>query len=58
MPIEADTIVLIRAHMNTSGYGSQAMKGSFEDGFEQMELAPDFALELEETPPLPQGCNF
>ena len=58
VPIEVDTIVLVRAHMNTSGYGSLAMKGSFEGGFEQIELTPDFAMELEEALPLPQGCNF
>lgn len=58
VPIEADEIVWVRAHMNPGGYGSLAMKGSFEGGFEQVELSPDFAGELEETPPLPQGCNF
>jgi hypothetical protein len=58
VPIEADTIVLVRAHMNTSGYGNQAMQGSFDGGFEQVELPPDFAGGLELAPPLPQGCNF
>ena len=58
VPIEADTIVLVRAHMFPGGYGSQAMKGSPEKGFEQVELSPDFAAGLEETPPLPAGCNF
>lgn len=58
VPVEAETIVLVRAHMNTSGYGSLAMKGSPVGGFEQIELAPDFALELDEEQPLPQGCDF
>jgi hypothetical protein len=58
VPIEADTIILVRAHMNPGGYGSLAMKGSPEMGFEQVELSPDFAVVLEETPPLPSGCNF
>lgn len=58
VPIGADTIVLVRAHMNTSGYGSQAMQGSPEGEFEQVELSDDFAADLGETPPLPQGCNF
>ncbi len=58
VPIEADTIVLVRAHMNPGGYGNQGMEGSFEGGFGQVELSPDFAAGLEQTPPLPQGCNF
>ena len=58
VPIEADTVVLVRAHMNPMGYGSLAMKGSFEAGFEPVELSPDFAAELKLTPPLPQDCNF
>jgi hypothetical protein len=56
--IEADTIVLVRAHMNSGGYGSLAMQGSLEGGFEQVELSDDFAADLGETPPLPEGCNF
>lgn len=58
VPIESDTIVLVRAHMNPGGYGNQGMEGSFEGGFGQVELSPDFAAGLEQTPPLPQGCNF
>lgn len=58
VPIESDVVVLVRAHMNTSGYSDQAMEGSFEDGFKSVTINPDFAADLEETPPLPQGCNF
>jgi len=56
--IEVDTIVLVRAHMHPGGYGGTALKGSLEQGFEQVELSPDFAANLLQTPPLPQGCNF
>ncbi len=58
VPIEADTIVLVRAHMQPGGYGGLAMKGSLEQGFEQVELSADFAANLLETLPLPEGCNF
>ena len=58
VPIEPDTIVLVRVHMHPGGYASLAMKGSLEQGFEQVELSVDFAIELGETPPLPGGCNF
>ena len=56
--IEADTIVLVRAHMHPGGYGGTALKGSLEQGFEQVELSADFAANLVETLPLPEGCNF
>ena len=50
--------VLIRAHMNTSGYGGQAFRGSVTGGFSPFELEMDFAASLENQPPLPKGCNF
>ncbi len=56
--IEVDTIVLVRAHMHPGGYGGTALKGSLEQGFEQVELSADFAANLVETLPLPEGCNF
>jgi hypothetical protein len=56
--IEVDTIVLVRAHMHPGGYGGTALKGSLEQGFEQVELSADFAADLVETLPLPEGCNF
>ena len=56
--IGLDTTVFIRAHMNRSGYGGMAMKGSVESGFVEVELPPDFAAGIENNPPLPTGCNF
>ncbi len=58
VPIESDTIVLVRAHLNPGGYGSLAMEGSLDQGFEQVELGDGFAVELEEMPPLPEDCDF
>ena len=60
--IDADTIVLVRAHMHlpdeSYGYGGATMKGSPVSGFEQVPLPADFASKLEQTPPLPDGCAF
>ena len=56
--IDADTIVLVRAHMHPTGYGGLVMEGSVESGFEQGEIGADFASELADTSPLPEGCNF
>ena len=58
VPILHDQTVLIRAHMNTSGYGGQAFRGSVAEGFTPFELAVDFAASLENQPPLPKGCDF
>ncbi len=56
--IEADTDVWVRAHMNNSGYGGEAFFGSAESGFEKAELDKDFAADLENREPLPDGCAF
>ena len=58
VPILYDQEVIIRAHMNTSGYGGQAFRGSVAEGFTPFELAVDFAASLENQPPLPKGCDF
>jgi hypothetical protein len=58
VPIEASTIVLVRAHMHPFGYGGTALKGSPEQGFEEVDLSDDFASDLVEILPLPEGCNF
>ena len=50
--------VIIRAHMNPSGYGGRAMKGSVEKGFRSTVLDRDFAGSLEKQAPLPEGCAF
>lgn len=56
--IQPDTVVWVRAHMNTSGYGGVAFKGSVETGFASASLPVDFAAELSKQPPLPDGCAF
>jgi len=50
--------VIVRAHMNNTGYSSAVMTGSEASGFEQDSIANDFAENLENTPPLPDGCAF
>lgn len=59
-PIEiaSDTVVWIRAHMNTTGYGGTLYKGSVMDGFQEAEAKADFAADLEKESPLPKGCAF
>lgn len=56
--VAADQIVWVRAHMNVGGYGGVAFRGSVSGGFAAADLAADFAAELAELEPLPQGCAF
>ena len=56
--ISANQIVIIRAHINTLGYGLKGFKGSVKNGFKSVELVKDFAKELEKQAPLPSGCAF
>jgi len=56
--ISVNEEVYVRAHMNNTSYGLKAMKGSVSKGFEAVDLPVDFAKELENQEPLPNGCAF
>lgn len=50
--------VIVRYHMNDTGYSQNAMVGSATEGFEPIELPENFAPHLAKKPPLPDGCAF
>jgi hypothetical protein len=56
--IQAADEVIVRVHMNTSGYSELAMRGSVEGGFEAVELESGFAADLSKREPLPGDCDF
>lgn len=56
--IPSDTVVYVRAHMNTTGYGGQVLRGSVANGFEVVEMEAGFAPGVETQSPLPDGCAF
>ena len=56
--VGATQMVIVRAHMNTSGYGGAAMKGSVANGFDVIDPDPQFAMNMAEQGPLPDGCAF
>lgn len=58
VPLAADQIVIVRAHMEPAGYGGTAYRGSAADGFRLTRLAPDFAAELAQQEPLPETCAY
>lgn len=58
VPVDADTTVVVRAHMNSGGYSGVALRGSAASGFVVAELVEGFAAAIESAPPLPSGCAF
>lgn len=50
--------LIIRGHMNTSGYGIIAFESSVSKGFNQKEISKDFAIALVNQQPLPENCTF
>ena len=56
--IQANSIVYIRAHMNTAGYGGRVLRGSVQSGFESVEMEAGFGSTLERLPPQPEDCAF
>jgi hypothetical protein len=58
VPIAADDVVYVRAHMHPGGYGGAVFKGTVQDGFQEVMVSADFALEVEAQDPQPEGCAF
>ena len=56
--ITKNQVVIIRAHMNTSGYGNKTFRGSVAVGFVAFETQQNFANKLSTQQPLPSGCAF
>jgi hypothetical protein len=53
--VAADSTVVVRAHMNTVGYGGQALRGTPSAGFSAAELPDDFGEGIDEASP---NCAF
>jgi hypothetical protein len=57
--IAAGTEVIVRVHMNSTGYGTaKVMKGSVNNGFIAFDVAADFGAELASLAPQPGKCPF
>ena len=56
--VSADEEIIIRAHMNSTGYGTRVFRGTIEQGFTNALVDGTLAVELEDTQPLPDGCTF
>ncbi len=56
--IEESTEIIVRAHMNNLGYGTEVMRGTISEGLVKASIDREFALELTATDPLPTNCAF
>jgi len=56
--VRPEETIIVRAHMNDTGYGGVALRGNVVIGFTPTELPPAFAGGVEEQQPKPQGCAF
>ncbi|MEM9004432.1 MAG: hypothetical protein AAGE59_13025 [Cyanobacteria bacterium P01_F01_bin.86] len=56
--IAPDQTVIVRAHMDPQGYGTQAMQGTIATGFEEVTLQDGFATNLATAEPQPNGCAY
>lgn len=57
VPIQPEDPVLVRVHMNNSGYSKKIYSGNVADGFIAAEAVLDADEVLEKTEPLPNGCG-
>ena len=58
IPLDSTTEVYIRVHMNATSYSNTVLKGSIDTGFSSNKLDAEFAKDLENVEPLPNGCAF
>jgi hypothetical protein len=56
--IKKDQVVIVRVHMNNSGYSSITFKGSVANGYSEFKTVNNFADNLANLEPLPKGCAF
>jgi hypothetical protein len=56
--ITPETVVVVRAHMHPDGYGGKGFRGTVSEGFTEAAISADFAEEVEQSPPQPDGCAF
>lgn len=56
--VQPDETVILRGHMNWTGYGGTGLKGSVAGGFTMIEIPGDLGADLGQRGPLPDGCAF
>ncbi len=57
VPVDAQQVVFVRAHMNNGGFGS-VLTGTPEGDFSEARALPEIAANIEAAEPQPTGCAF
>lgn len=57
IPVDAEQVVFVRAHMNNGGFGG-VLTGTVEGGFSEARALPQIAASIEAAEPQPTGCAF
>ena len=55
--ITGDQKLIVRVHMNNTGYGTQVFKGTVNSGFNKTLVTNDFGVALEKENPQPNPCR-
>ncbi|MEO0948865.1 MAG: hypothetical protein AAFY11_12110, partial [Cyanobacteria bacterium J06641_5] len=56
--VAADRVIIVRAHMHPTGYGTQALRGTIATGFEEIALPEGFVAAAATEAPQPPPCAF
>lgn len=56
--VRSDDTVIVRAHLSTTGYGGESLRGTVSAGFEVTALPEGFAPDLERLGPQPPPCAY
>lgn len=56
--IDPNTEIIVRAHMNNSGYLPMVFTGTVASGFTGLEMSTEKIPEAAKKEPLPSGCAF
>ena len=56
--VQPSETVIVRAHMNSAGYGKVGLSGTVASGFTSTELLRNFGEDLAQRAPLPASCRF
>ncbi|MGH1343840.1 MAG: hypothetical protein ACRBN8_19945 [Nannocystales bacterium] len=57
VPVDAEQVVFVRAHMSNGGFG-RMLTGTAAEGFSEARAAPQIAASIEAADPQPTECAF
>jgi len=58
VPVDAEQVVFVRAHMSNGGFGDVVLTGTASGGFSEARALPQIAASIEAAEPQPTGCAF